>query len=382
MKRILIALLIIAALVFSVPTSVQDQAGQILGSERNLIRTTTYQITVLKEIVPGMSEIVGRKYLVNLVQSTNGVFLNENGTIWIQDSPPSSNSQIEAAIEQAEPQIVFDMANIDHIKKFTEGASADEVTAYKKYFTTVYGGLYKPIYLNDPTTLAVVQVEQNMVVDPNQSNTTINVNSTTTDIQLGIVNGTNYPISHLGQNVQVQRGDIVYAVILNNTGNGGYGYPTIESTVVKEVSTNTIVVDNTSSQIAALLSQDGQIIGLGNGKKDQVNNSNNILSELNKSNISNLGGSLTGFYLLGVKQFNLGNFDQALKSFDNVLKVDPQNPGAVYYSQKIKSDPIQNYVIGNWQILLIILGIIVAGYLVFKFSSGSGKRRRRYKDDD
>ena len=118
MQRIALLLLIIAAFAYAIPSEVQHQAGAILGAERSLVRTSTYQITIQKEIIPGLSEIVGRKYTVNLTQNLNGVFLNENGTLWMQNTAPAKDAQIQTALEQIEPLVVADIANIEHIKKY------------------------------------------------------------------------------------------------------------------------------------------------------------------------------------------------------------------------------------------------------------------------
>lgn len=383
MKILALALLIMLGISYAIPSAAQDQSGTILGSERSFIRTTTYQITIQKEIVPGVSEVVGRKYPVNLTQSLSGIFLNENGTLWLQDSVPSKEAQIEEAIGKIEPTVIADIANIEHIKKYGNEATAEQISAYKKYFSEQYGSLYKKIYLGDPKTMNPEKIGENMVIDPSQSNGTVRVSPIKPTSQLASVEVNGYPAIRIEPNASVQKGDIVYAMILDRA-NGSISEPKIEKTVVKDITPTEVIVNNVSEGIAVLVDEKGRIIGLGNGGRDRVVRGNEIFSELNKSNISNLGGLTTQAYLDGLHQYQAGNNDNALKKFEEVLKVDSQNPGAIYYSNKINDakNPIENIVKPNWQLFLILIIVIIGGgALLLRMMPGNERKGGRYRRD-
>ena len=69
--------------VYAVPLAVQTTAELVGEAQTSAIVKKTYEVTVVSEVIPGVPEIIGKKYNIEISSKIPGVFIDANGDVVI-----------------------------------------------------------------------------------------------------------------------------------------------------------------------------------------------------------------------------------------------------------------------------------------------------------
>ncbi len=307
----------------------------------NVIVEIKSTLTIEKEILPDLKELVSRSYVFSTSKSIDGAIISADGYILTNSKIIENTTIINETILFASPLIAGDAGKIDHLKKYGQEIGDKEASAYEEYLFEIYGGasgFNKKISMDYDGSAVSINIEKKDVyVKLSDSTKPIKAQliDTKNDMALLKIDKNNLPVVEL-KNTTMQSGDQVYIIntISNKTesdlikGNDG-SYDLLKNTKDEENNIN-IVTNNEGTPLA---------LELGN----ELITKENIADLLKENNITEKESLTNAEFQEALDSYESGNYTRTKQKLETTLTFYPEHEAAKELLKKLEvKKPVSN----------------------------------------
>ncbi|MBI5223353.1 hypothetical protein HY990_02945 [Candidatus Micrarchaeota archaeon] len=366
LKRLLLTLILAIALAHAL--TIENQAKLARSTYVQINVTRTYQLTINETIIPELSEITGRQYMIELSHIINGIHLNENGDI-LTENEPSEETWEKEAIEAIEAKIVGDYARIEHIKKYGDESTETQNQKYIGYFQAAYGRM------GDRHSSGKIKLEKQSedirIISSNekpQEIIKINQSNQSQIVILKTGNTSNIFCANFS-NASIQPGDTAYVVGHNQT---------TEKAIISRIENSTITLDRDIAGGSIILNEEGDEIGFALTDSKNAIGAAIIVKSSESAGGKNIQNQNLATYAQALEDLENNEYEKAIETLKTIIGNNPKEEIKNTYEITVaKSNEPANIIrkplILGAIIAIIILGTIWAGKdKIFKKKESKG----------
>ncbi len=333
---IILAILALTLVINAVPPQALTMAELAGEAQANAMINRAYEVSITDVIIPGVPEIVGKKYAVDIGTSVPGIVIDGSGVALVPAYTVSAANLEAIAAESAKVYVTTDYAKIEYARKFGGIPPAEEITAYQDFFEREYGVAYiqargKAVKVRLVSETVVLTQDGRTIATKiiNKSGDNLIVSVVSTNLSGAAFSGIVFT------NASVTTGDILYLLPPVKIKPGRVDSQ-LEVALVISNTTNRFELDRNISVGTIAINDRGQIVGLAELDGKSMKTSSALLVEL-----SNAGAkparesSIAQTYRLAKEAYELHQYDKALQGFEQVLNADPNNGASRYYLEQV-----------------------------------------------